>query len=66
MAGFHKLRLTPSPGGILFECEDGCGRRLVVDRQGTMTVIDRGDPYALHRGAADDVELAAPAVGPTP
>lgn len=64
MAGFHELRLTASPGGILFECEDGCGRRLVVDRQGAMTVIDRGDPYALHRGAADDVELATPGVVP--
>ncbi len=66
MAAYHQLRLSASTGGVLFECEDGCGRRLVVDRGGSLTVIDRGDPYALHRGAADGVELGAPAISELP
>jgi len=60
---FHELRCTPSPGGLVFECVEGCGRRLVVDRvRGELTVIDRGDPLALHRGSVGGVELALPAV----
>jgi hypothetical protein len=62
MAEFHQLRITPSTGGLLLECEQGCGRRLVVDRNSTLTVIDRGDEYALHRGNTGDIELSAPAV----
>jgi hypothetical protein len=32
---------------------------LVVDRgTGRMTVLGRGDPYALHRGGSPDVELS--------
>jgi hypothetical protein len=34
----------------------------VVDRDGALTVIDRGDEYALHRGNTDDIELAGPTV----
>jgi hypothetical protein len=34
----------------------------VVDRNSTLTVIDRGDEYALHRGTTGDIELAAPTV----
>jgi hypothetical protein len=31
----------------------------VVDRgTGRMTVLGRGDPYALHRGGSPDVELS--------
>jgi len=62
MAEFHQLRITSSTGGLLLECEQGCGRRLVVDRDGALTVIDRGDEYALHRGNTDDIELAGPTV----
>ena len=62
MSEFHQLRITASPGGLLMECEDDCGRRLVVDRDGDLTVIDRGDVYALHRGSTGDVELDAPAI----
>lgn len=62
MAEFHQLRVTPSSGGLLFECEQDCGRRLVVDRTGTLTVIDRGDEYALHRGNTGDIELAVSAL----
>jgi hypothetical protein len=33
-----------------FACLDGCGRRLVVGHGGgSMTVVERGDPTALHR-----------------
>jgi hypothetical protein len=65
MTGIHQLRLAAGPGGLVFECADGCSRRLVVDRLGALTVIDRGDPLALHRGAAVDVELAAPTLAQT-
>jgi hypothetical protein len=60
----HRLQVTSSPAGLLFECADGCGRRLVVDGQsGAMTVIDRGDPFALHSGANGGVELRPVEVG---
>ena len=60
----HRLQVTSSPAGLLFECADGCGRRLVVDGQsGEMTVIDRGDPFALHSGASGGVELRPVEVG---
>jgi hypothetical protein len=56
---YHDLRCTPSPAGLAFECEQGCGRLLVVDRgTGAMSVLGRGDPYALHRGGTPDVELS--------
>ena len=53
------LTCTSQPGGLLWECEvDGCGRRLVIDRdRGELVVIDRGDPYALHRGSIGGVAL---------
>src|SRR6266487_3754998 len=56
MAGFHELRFTSSPGGLLAECQDGCGRRLVIDRAGVLTVIDRG--------SAGDVELTVTVTPP--
>jgi hypothetical protein len=56
----HDLVVTPSPNGLLYECRQGCGRRLVVDRAtGGLTVIDRGDPWALHSGTIGDIELKA-------
>jgi hypothetical protein len=59
----HGLRSTSSPAGVAFECEEGCGRLLVVDRRtGQLTVLGRGDPYALHRGSTGDVELSEPTV----
>lgn len=58
MDTYHDLLCTPSPAGLAFECEQGCGRLLVVDRgTGTMTVLGRGDPYALHRRSTPDLEL---------
>jgi len=64
MTALHDLRVTASPGGLLFECEEAdCGRRLVIDRErGELVVIDRGDPYALHRGSIGGVKLAPPSV----
>jgi hypothetical protein len=62
MNDIHRLVGSSHPGGLLFECEQGCGRRLVVDRiSRELTVIDRGDQMALHRGSMG-VELATPAV----
>lgn len=56
----HRFLVTTSTNGLLFECEQGCGRRLVVDRAGRMTVLDRGDQLALHRGSTGDLELGRP------
>jgi hypothetical protein len=54
----HDLVVTPSPNGLLYECLQGCGRRLVVERAtGAPTLIDRGDPWALHAGKIGDIEL---------
>lgn len=66
MTAFHQLSCTISPGGLLFTCDDDdCGRRLVVDRErGELVVIDRGDPYALHRGFAGGVQMTPPRVVP--
>jgi hypothetical protein len=54
----HRLQVTSSPAGLLFECADGCGRRLAVDRwSGGLTVIDKGDQFARHAGANGEVAL---------
>lgn len=63
MNDVHLLVGSSHPGGLLFECEDGCGRRLVVDRvSGALTVIDRGDLLALHRGSMGDVAMTMPTI----
>jgi hypothetical protein len=54
----HRFEVSSHPGGLLFECAEGCGRRLVVDRgSGALTVIDRGDQLARHSGASGGVYL---------
>ncbi len=59
MDTYHELLCTPSPAGFAFECEQGCGRLLVVDRAtGRMTVLGHGDPYALHRGGTPNLGLS--------
>lgn len=67
MGPYHQLSCTISPGGLLFTCEqEGCGRRLVIDRdRGEMVVIDHGDRSALHRGFAGGVAMSAPGVVPS-
>jgi hypothetical protein len=63
MTNLHRLGCTISPAGLLFECEDGCGRRIVIDRnRGDMVVIDHGDRSALHQGSVGGVSLAPPTV----
>lgn len=57
---YHELSCTSSPAGLAFECEQGCGRLIVIERvTGQMTVLGRGDPVALHRGSIGDVQLSA-------
>ena len=59
----HRLEVTSSSSGLLYECADGCGRRLVVDRSsGALTVIDKGDQFALHSGSLGGVGLRSPEV----
>lgn len=59
MDTYHDLLCTPSPAGLAFECEQGCGRLMVVERRtGALTVLGRGDPHALHRGGTPDIELS--------
>jgi len=44
---------------VLFACpEDGCGRRLVLNRSGRLTVLDQGDFFALHSGGTEGLDLA--------
>ncbi|MEV0895386.1 hypothetical protein [Actinoplanes sp. NPDC049802] len=60
----HDFEVTVSAAGFVFDCAGGCDRRLVVDRERVLTVIHRGDPWALHRGGTAGVELTPPAVTP--
>jgi hypothetical protein len=54
----HRLHVTPSDSGLLYECADGCGRRLAVDRwSGGLTVIDKGDQFARHTGSIGDIDM---------
>ena len=56
---YHELLCASSPAGLAFECEQGCGRLLVLERAtGRMTVLGRGDPDALHRGSIGEVDLS--------
>ena len=67
MSEHHRLQATATSSGIVFECEDDCDRRLVIDRTtGAMTIIDHGDRMALHRGGLGDVEFEAVDVLPEP
>jgi hypothetical protein len=60
----HRLQVTSSPAGLLFECADGCERWLVVDgRSGAMTVIGRGDQFARHVAANGGVQMAPVVIG---
>jgi hypothetical protein len=56
----HLLMIEADDGAdVLFVCAvESCGRRLVVKRSGDLTVLDRGDFFALHAGGTAGVELA--------
>jgi hypothetical protein len=59
----HRLVGSSHPGGLLFECAEECGRRLIVDRtSGELMILDRGDQLALHRGSMGGAELSTPVV----
>jgi hypothetical protein len=63
MPEFHEMSCTPYPAGMVFECLEGCGRRLVVERETRkLTIIDRGDQFARHRGSHSDLEMSGPNV----
>jgi hypothetical protein len=54
------MECTASPAGLLFECLDGCGRRVVVDgTSGDLTIIDHGDRTALHHASSGGVEFSS-------
>lgn len=58
MARTHRMECTAGPTGLLFECLDGCGRRVVVDgRSGDLTIVDHGDRTALHHASSGGVEI---------
>lgn len=55
----HELVADASGPGLEFFCpESGCGRRLHLHRRtGALTILHRGDPYAVHRGHIGDVTM---------
>lgn len=57
----HPMTLEAENGAeLLFVCHhEGCGRRLVLNRSGGLTILDRGDFFALHRGGTPGLELSA-------
>ncbi len=61
MSDVHVLAVTAEPSGLVFACDE-CGRRMVIDRDGRYTVIDHGDPAAVHRGGIGGVGLDPPVV----
>lgn len=61
----HALRCAEqTPDETLFVC-DLCGRRLVLNPRGRrMTVLDKGDFFALHSGGTGGVSMQPPVVRP--
>jgi hypothetical protein len=61
----HRMVLEADNGEeLLFACPyDGCGRRLVLKRSGGLTVLDRGDFFALHSGGTDGLEISGGIAG---
>ena len=61
----HELVVVPSPSGLLYKCRQGCGRQLLVRRaKGGLTILDRGDPWALHVGAIGGIEIGVEVTQP--
>ena len=60
MVTVHQMSCSATAQTLLFECADGCGRCMSVDRvTGRMVVIHPGDVVAVHRGAAPVIDLRA-------
>ena len=54
------MECTAGPAGLVLECLDGCGRRVVIDGPtGDLTIIDHGDRTALHQSATGGVTLTS-------
>jgi hypothetical protein len=50
---------TSDDRGLHFVClHDDCGRRMVMQRAGGYTVIERGDERALHSGSEGPVAFS--------
>ncbi|MFI5695884.1 hypothetical protein ACIA58_28790 [Kribbella sp. NPDC051586] len=63
MARTHRMECTASPAGLLFECLDGCGRRVVVDGvSGELTIVDHGDRTAPHQGSSGGARLTSASI----
>lgn len=58
----HHMNVESSTGDeVLLGCpEEGCGRRVVVQRGGRIVVLARGDFFALHSGGSGNVEILPP------
>ena len=56
----HRITVESNTSdGFLLVCQEAaCGRRVVVHRQGGMTIIDRGDFFASHVGGNEGLDLA--------
>jgi len=58
------MECTASQAGLLFECLDGCSRRVVVDgASGDLTIIDHSDRMALHHASSGGVDLTSTTIG---
>jgi hypothetical protein len=54
----HDLVVGSGRNGLLLRCQQGCGRLLLVDRSTSgLTILDRGDPLALHTSPNGGIEL---------
>lgn len=60
MANSHRMAIEHDNGDeALLVCPVGeCGRRLVLRRSGSITVLDRGDFYATHVAGSTGMSIA--------
>jgi hypothetical protein len=61
MSGSHRMTIEQDNGEqLLLVCPvGGCGRRLVLSRSGSVTVLDRGDFYATHVAGSAGMSIGA-------
>lgn len=61
MTVVHPMTIEAENGdGVLFSCPvETCGRKVVVSRAGGITVVQRGDFFALHSGNSAGFDIAA-------